>query len=401
MKTNLLDGGVTAAKGFQVAVTHCGIKTEGLDLALIVSDGPASGAAVFTTNLVVAAPVIVAKQHLSQSGGLVRAIAVNSGCANACTGDAGLSAARAMATTLSKTLDCQLEHALVASTGVIGLPLDSSKIHQGIVTAAGDLNRTAHTAAAEAIMTTDSGPKEAAVQINTPEGSFVIGGMVKGAGMIEPNMATMLGFLTTDAKIEPVLLRKALSAAVADTFNAITVDGECSTNDAVFLLASGCSEVSVDKVIYPTFVEGLREVCATLAREIVRGGEGATKLIAVRVTGGHSPEEAKCAARAIANSLLVKTAVHGSDPNWGRLIAVAGRAGVVFDPTQARVKIGPAVLFENDTVLADQEPTAAAHLKGKEVLLELDLGTKGSYEATVWTCDLSAQYVRINADYRT
>ena len=400
MKTDLLEGGVAAAKGFQVAATHCGIKTEGLDLALIVSDGPASGAAVFTTNLVIAAPVVVSKQHLSQSGGLVRAIAVNSGCANACTGDAGLSAARAMATTVSKTLDCQLEHALIASTGVIGLPLDSSKIHQGIVTAAGRLNRTAHTAAAEAIMTTDRGPKEAAIQINTSEGSFVIGGMVKGAGMIEPNLATMLGFLTTDAKIEPGLLREALVAAVADTFNAITVDGECSTNDAVFLLASGCSEVSVDEVIYPTFVEGLREVCATLAREIVRGGEGATKLIAVRVTGGHSPEEAKCAARAIANSLLVKTAVNGSDPNWGRIIAALGRSGATVEEDKLALYVNDVCIMENGLPVPFFKDSIVLQMKSPEVSFRVHLNI-GQGQATAWGCDLSEGYVITNSAYTT
>ena len=396
-----IGGGVTAAQGFRAAAVACGIKAEGPDLALLVADEAASAAAVFTTNLTVAAPVVVSKRHLEQSGGRARAIAVNSGCANACTGAAGMTAAQNMAAAAAGAVGCRLEHVLVASTGVIGLLLDAARIARGIKAAAPALARDAHAAAARAIMTTDRGPKEAAVRVAVPAGSFAIGGMVKGAGMIEPDMATMLGFLTTDAAVEPPVLRRALSAAVGDTFNAITVDGECSTNDSVFLLASGASGVRIDEAAYPGFIEGLRAVCGTLARAIVRGGEGATKLVAVRVSGGRTAEDARRAAKAVANSLLVKTALNGGDPNWGRLVAVAGRAGVAFEPSRARVRIGPATLFADDTVFVDQEPAAAAHLAGDEVELEVDLGTGGGHDATVWTCDLSAQYVRINADYRT
>ena len=396
-----IGGGITAAEGFRAAAVSCGIKAEGPDLALLVADQATSAAAVFTTNLTVAAPVLVSRGHLEQSGGAARAIAVNSGCANACTGDAGMRAAQAMAAAAAAAVGCRIEHVLVASTGVIGLLLDASRIARGIEEAATTLARDTHAAAARAIMTTDRGPKEAAVRVAGPAGSFTIGGMAKGAGMIEPNMATMLGFLTTDAAVEPPLLRRALSAAVGDTFNAITVDGECSTNDSVFLMASGASGVRIDETAYPRFVDALQAVCATLARAIVQGGEGATKLVAVRVCGGLSEADAKRAAKAIANSLLVKTALNGGDPNWGRLVAVAGRAGVAFEPSRARVRIGPAVLFANDTVFADREPAAAAHLAGDEVELEVDLGTGGEHDATVWTCDLSAQYVRINADYRT
>ena len=399
--TSPIGGGITAAAGFRAAAVSCGLKADALDLALIVADEAASAAAVFTTNLVVAAPVLVAKRHLAESGGTARAVVVNSGCANACTGVEGMVAADAMATAVSQAIGCRTEHVLIASTGVIGLHLDSTKIARGVADAAIRLGRDTHTAAAEAIMTTDIAPKEAAVRVDTPAGSFAVGGMVKGAGMIEPNMATMLGFLTTDAAVEPDRLRRALSEAVDDTFNAITVDGECSTNDAVFLLASGASGVTIDEAAHAAFVDALREVCGTLAREIVRGGEGATKLVAVRVTGGGSDADARRAARAIANSLLVKTALNGGDPNWGRLLAVAGRAGVAVEPARAQVRIGPAVLFADDTVFADREPAAAAHLAGDEVEVQVDLGTDGGRAATVWTCDLSAQYVRINADYRT
>ncbi|MCY4599554.1 MAG: bifunctional glutamate N-acetyltransferase/amino-acid acetyltransferase ArgJ [Acidobacteria bacterium] len=399
--TSPIGGGITAAAGFRAAAVSCGLKADALDLALIVADETASAAAVFTTNLVVAAPVLVAKRHLTESGGTARAVVVNSGCANACTGAEGMVAADAMATAVAQAIGCRTEHVLIASTGVIGLHLDSTKIARGVADAAIRLGRDTHTAAAEAIMTTDIAPKEAAVRVDTPAGSFAIGGMVKGAGMIEPNMATMLGFLTTDAAVGPDRLRRALSEAVDDTFNAITVDGECSTNDAVFLLASGASGVTIDEAAHAAFVDALREVCGTLAREIVRGGEGATKLVAVRVTSGGSDADARRAARAIANSLLVKTALNGGDPNWGRLLAVAGRAGVAVEPARAQVRIGPAVLFADDTVFADREPAAAAHLAGDEVEVQVDLGTDGGHAATVWTCDLSAQYVRINADYRT
>jgi glutamate N-acetyltransferase/amino-acid N-acetyltransferase len=224
--------------------------------------------------------------------------------------------------------------------------------------------------------------------------------MAKGSGMIEPMMATMLGFLTTDAVVPAPLLDRALRAAVDVTFNAITVDGECSTNDCVMLLASGASGSAITESTYPAFVDGLTAVCRELAIGIVRGGEGATKLVAVRVTGARSAADAKRCAKAIANSPLVKTAVHGGDPNWGRLIAVAGRAGVGFELGRAAVTIGPVVLFKDGRPHDENAPLAADYLKGKELDITVHLGV-GSETATVWTCDLSADYVRINADYRT
>ena len=396
-----IDGGITAAAGFRAGAVGCGIKPDALDFALIVSDEPASAAGVFTTNRAVAAPVVVCREHLVKSHGVARAIAVNSGCANACTGGAGMDAARAMADAVAAAVGCPVEETLIASTGVIGLPLPIEKVTHGIAAAAGMLGRDASRAAAEAIMTTDSGPKEYAVRVDIGPGSFVVGGMVKGAGMIEPMMATMLGFLTTDARVDPACLRRALVEANDNTFNAITVDGECSTNDSVFLLANGASQVAIDDDGYPAFVGALREVCGHLAREIVRGGEGATKLVSIQVTGAASQDDARRAARAIANSPLVKTALNGGDPNWGRLVAVAGRAGVAFELARSRVRIGPAVLYEDDTVHDDREPEAAEHLRGNEVEVEVDLGAGGSETARVWTCDFSAEYVRINADYRT
>ena len=396
-----IEGGVTAAQGFRSAAVRAGLKKDSLDLALLVADEPAAAAAVFTVNKATAAPVMVSREHLGRTGGIAKAIAVNSGCANACTGKAGMVAARAMAAATASVVGCPLEQALIASTGVIGLALDTGAVIRGLETARTALRPDASRDAATAIMTTDPWPKETAVRVETPHGAFVIGGMAKGSGMIEPMMATMLGFLTTDARIDPVRLRQALVSVCDRTFNAITVDGECSTNDSVFLLASGQSGVEIDDAQWPLFLEGLEVVAGTLARDIVRGGEGATKLVTVEVTGAATPEDATRAARAIANSPLVKTAIHGSDPNWGRLVAVAGRAGVAFELTTAAVRIGPVTLFANDTVYADREPEAATHLQGREVAIGIDLGTGGAFHATVWTCDLSAEYIRINADYRT
>jgi glutamate N-acetyltransferase / amino-acid N-acetyltransferase len=396
-------GGVTAPRSFRAAGTSAGIKANGgLDLAVLVSDSPAQAAAVFTTNLAVAAPVVVSREHLAASGGATRAIVVNSGCANACTGDEGLQAARDMARETARLVGCPAEQVLVASTGVIGVSLPIDKIRAGLPAAIAALGNNpsdgAH--AARAIMTTDPFPKEAAAQIGIGGFDVRIGGMAKGSGMIEPMMATMLGFVTTDAAAPKALLDRALRAAVDDTFNAITVDGECSTNDCVMLLANGVSGAVVDDATYATFLAGLTSVCRELALGIVRGGEGATKLVAVTVTGGATSAEARKAAKAIANSLLVKTAIHGGDPNWGRLIAVAGRAGVAFNLSRAAVRIGPVVLFRDGRPHDDAAPQAAAYLAGQELTVSVDLGA-GNESSTVWTCDLSADYVRINADYRT
>ena len=396
-----ITGGITAPAGFTAAGVACGIKPAGLDLALIVSRPAARAAGIFTTNLAVAAPVVVTREHLRLSQGTVSSIVVNSGCANACTGDQGLAVARAMANDTARAIGCPSDQILVSSTGVIGVQLDGEKLRQGITHAVGALGREGHGAAAEAIMTTDRSPKEAAVRTATPAGVFHVGGMAKGAGMIEPNLATMLGFLTTDADVGPDLLKRALVEAADNTFNAITVDGETSTNDMVLLLASGRSGVRIEASDYPTFVDALRTVCRELALAVVTGGEGATKLLMITVTGARTTNDAKRTARAIANSPLVKTAVHGGDPNWGRLVAVAGRAGVAFDLGRARVRIGEAELFRDGQIFADEEPAAAEHLKGSKVTIGVDVGAGGNGTATVWTCDLSAEYVRINADYRT
>jgi glutamate N-acetyltransferase/amino-acid N-acetyltransferase len=397
-----IEGGVTAPAGFRAAGVVCGIKKTGaLDLALVVADAPAAAAGVFTTNRALAAPVLVSREHLARSGGLARAIVVNSGCANACTGPEGLAVARSSADFVASIVGCAPEQVLVASTGVIGVQLDLDRLRRGAGEAAKALSRAAHADAARAIMTTDKTPKSAAVSVTTPAGTFRVGGMAKGAGMIEPHMATMLGFITTDAAVAAPLLQRALREAADVTFNAITIDGDTSTNDTVFLLASGASGVQIDDAVYPAFAAALREVCGTLARAIVRGGEGATKLVAVSASGAASDSDAKRAAHTIANSLLVKTAIHGGDPNWGRLLAAAGRAGVAFDVEHASVRIGPVVLFRDGVPFDERAPEAAVYLAGSDLEIDVDLGAGGPHSATVWTCDLSAEYVAINAEYRT
>jgi len=397
-----ITGGVTAPAGFRAAGLHCGIKANGKpDLALLVSDAAASAAGVFTTNLAVAAPVLVSQAHLAASGGRAHAVITNSGCANACTGPQGMADAQEMASLTAAVLGCAAEQVLVASTGVIGVNLKMAAIRDGIPRVAAQLADDGGADAARAIMTTDPFPKEAAVEVFTDVGSFRVGGMTKGSGMIEPRMATMLGYLTTDAAVEPSLLFRALSDACRYTFNAITVDGEPSTNDCVFALANGASGVVVDEGLYPALFEGFRQVAHQLALGIVRGGEGATKLVAITATGAASEADAWKAARAMANSLLVKTAIHGADPNWGRLIASAGRSGAAFVLDGARVRIGPLVLFEGGRPFDERAPQAAQYLAGTDLEVEVDLGTGGTHRATVWTCDLTADYVKINAEYRT
>jgi glutamate N-acetyltransferase/amino-acid N-acetyltransferase len=397
-----IEGSVSAPARFRAAGVACGIKKSGnLDLALIVSDVPASSAAVFTTNKAVAAPVLVSKARLQASGGRSRVVVINSGCANACTGPDGHATAEAMADAAARAAGVTPAEVLVASTGVIGVSLDRQKVTDGIAAAAKALTRDGGPAAARAIMTTDPFPKEVAIEVTTDAGRFRVGGIAKGSGMIEPLMATMLGVVTTDARIEPALLQRALTAVTDVTFNAITVDGECSTNDCVFALANGASGVTITERELDLFVEGLRGVCEPLAIGIVRGGEGATKLITVEVTGGATDVEAKRAARAIANSPLVKTAVHGADPNWGRLVAVAGRAGVDFNLDRARVQIGDVELFAGGRPFDERAPMASDYLLNRDVTLRVDLGTGKRGAARMWTCDLSAEYIKINAEYRT
>ena len=402
MTSSAVSGGITSPRGFRAAGVSAGIKAnKGLDLALIVSDAPARVAAVFTTNLAVAAPVVVSRDHLARSGGAARAVVINSGCANACTGPDGMQTAEAMADAAARAAGADPAQVLIASTGVIGVSLDRDTVTRGIADAFAALSPDGGAAAARAIMTTDPFPKETAIEVTAAGGRFRVGGIAKGSGMIEPLMATMLGVVTTDAAVEPALLQRALAAASDATFNAITVDGECSTNDCVFALANGASGVSIGEGDLAVLTAALRLVCERLAIGIVRGGEGATKLVTIDVRGGRTDAEAKQAARAIANSPLVKTAIHGADPNWGRLVAVMGRAGVGFELERARVQIGDVELFAGGRPFDERARQASEHLKGTDVSLHVDLGTGGEGAARMWTCDLSADYVKINAEYRT
>jgi glutamate N-acetyltransferase/amino-acid N-acetyltransferase len=397
-------GGVATAKGFRAAGISAGIKpTNKLDLALIVSDTPATAAAMFTLNKVQAAPVLVSKEHLASSGGVVRAVVVNSGCANACTGDLGMTDARTMAAETATLVGCPTEQVLVASTGVIGVNLPMDKLKSGIPQAFAALSIAHGSQAAQAIMTTDPFPKESCATVAVGGKTVTIGGMAKGSGMIGPDMvpsATMLAFVTTDAAVSQPLLHRALVEVVDNTFNAITVDGDTSTNDCVFLLASGASGISIDEELYPALLDGLLTVSRELAVAIVRGGEGATKLVTVHVRGARTRDDAHRVAKTIANSPLVKTAIHGADPNWGRIVAAAGRAGVMFDVGRTTVHVGGVLVFENGLPHDQNAPLAAEHLKGTDVAIDVDLGGGGT-DCTVWTCDLSAEYVRINGEYRT
>ena len=308
--------------------------------------------------------------------------------------------ARRMAREVAAGLGCPEEQVLVASTGVIGVNLVMSNVTSGIRTAVGSLARGNGSDAARAIMTTDPFPKEHAVVVQTDRGSFTVGGAAKGSGMIEPNMATMLGFLTTDAQVPPAILQRALVESARDTFNAITVDGECSTNDTLYAMASGASGTAIDEETYPALLDAFLAVSRELAIGIVRGGEGATKLITVTVHEARTRDDARQIARTIANSPLVKTAVHGADPNWGRILASAGRSGVRFDPDTAVVRVGGVLLFENGQPHDANAPMAAEHLKTADVRIDLHVGG-GSASATIWGCDLSAEYVKINGEYRT
>ena len=398
-----IEGGVAAPEGFRTSAVHSGVKADAsaLDLVVLAADAPATAAALFTTNLAQAAPVIVSREYIEYSGGVARAIVVNSGCANACTGPEGHAHAEIMAAETAAAIGCAPHDVLVASTGVIGVGLPIDRVVAGIRTAVPTLSRGQGSNAARAIMTTDLFPKEWATTVTTPGGTFTVGGMAKGAGMIEPNMATMLGFLTTDAVVSPALLRRALESSARDTFNAITVDAECSTNDSLFALASGASGVAIDDGTYPALLEGFLAVSRELALSIVRGGEGATKLIAVTVSDAQSLNVARQVARTIANSPLVKTAIHGADPNWGRIVSAAGRSGATFDLAKTSVRIGGILLFDHGAAHDERAPQAAEHLQGSSVQIDVSLGSSGSVAATIWTCDLSAEYVRINGEYRT
>lgn len=393
--------------GFRVAGVSCGLKPEeALDLAFVVGDHPCVAAGLFTTNRVKAAPVLYDQQVLANPTARVRAVVINAGNANACTGQRGLADVHRTAQEAATLLGCEPQQVLVLSTGVIGVPLPVEKIVHGLQTALPALRPDGWEEAARAIMTTDTRPKLVHRQVMTPEGRYTILGIAKGAGMIAPHMATMLALLVTDAAVPAPRLRQALTHATDASFNRIVVDGDMSTNDTVLLLSSGASGVRAGGA---AFTEALTQVAQALAQAIVRDGEGATKFIEVRVTGARTPAEAEQIAQAIARSPLVKTAFYGGDPNWGRILAAAGYSGVALDPDRLALWFAPGTGADAGPALqlvADGQPTdydeaqAIALLAHDEVTVRLDLGM-GEAEGIVWTCDLSHDYVTINAHYRT
>jgi glutamate N-acetyltransferase / amino-acid N-acetyltransferase len=391
--------GVNFPKGFRSAGVYCGIKKPGLlDLALIVSDTEASVAGTFTQNRVQAAPVRWSKRVVA--GGRARAIIANSGNANCLTGEQGERDAQRMAVMVAERLGCPPEQVVVASTGVTGVRMPMNAIEAGIPDAFARLSDGDDRATADAILTTDTFPKRACLELETPDGIVRIGAVAKGAGMIAPNMATMLAFITSDAHIEPTPLQGILTEVVQQTFNCITVDGDTSTSDMVILLANGASGTTLRGHSLERFQQGLYQVCEYLAKRIVRDGEGATRLFEVRVEGASSPQEARQVARTIAESLLVKTALHGGDPNWGRILAAAGRSGVPIELNHLRLTLQDVVVFENGQPLPFDEGALAQKLLGEEVLIRLELG-QGEASAHFWSCDLTAEYVKINSAYRT
>ena len=394
---------VTFAQGFAVGVGEAGIRESGgPDLVIIASDRPGAAAATFTTNQVRAAPVLLAMDALRATGGTARAIVVNAGCANAGTGPGGLDDARAVVAVTAEHVGCAPDEVIPASTGLIGSRMPVAEIVATVRTLELRRSPDAGTAAARAIMTTDTRPKEHAVAARLADGREIrIGGMAKGAGMIHPQMATMLAFMTTDAPIGPLALGALLRPAVERTFNQVTVDGDTSTNDAVIVLANGAAgggaiEAAPD---LEALADALETVCRELAIAIAADGEGAQHLIEVTVSGAADDGAARSVARTIASSSLVKTAVHGADPNWGRIAAAAGRAGVPLDPEHLRICIGDLPVFDGAPVDFD-ENRAQALLREPVVRIVLDLDA-GSGIGIAWGCDLSAEYVAINSEYTT
>ena len=405
----IITGGVTAAKGFQAASTAAGIKYQGrTDMAMVYSEKPCVAAGTFTTNIVKAAPVKW-DQHIVYDAPTAQAIVCNSGVANACTGEEGFSYCRATAKAAAETLNVDENSVLVASTGVIGMQLPIQKLADGVKAMAPKLQGTleAGNEAAKAIMTTDTREKEVAVQIEIGGKMVTIGGMCKGSGMIHPNMCTMLGFLTTDVAISKELLQKALSTVVKDTYNMVSVDGDTSTNDTVLLLANGAAgndELTEENEDYQTFLDALLYVNTCLAKKIAGDGEGATALFEVKVVGAESKEQAVTLSKSIITSNLTKAAIFGHDANWGRILCAMGYSGAQFDPEKVDLyfesKAGKLQIIKDGVATDYSEEEATKILSEKEVTAIADV-KMGEATATAWGCDLTYDYVKINADYRS
>lgn len=400
---NIIEPSITAPRGFKAAGVKAGIKKSGKeDLAIVYSEVPAAAAAVFTTNVMAAAPVIVSRRNVAQ--GKISAIVANAGCANACTGQQGMADAEAMAGETAQLLGIPESEVLVASTGVIGVNLPMDKVRAGIEKAVKQLSYDGHNLARQAIMTTDTFPKSVGVEFKFGNTPIRLAGMAKGSGMIHPNMATMLAFLTTDIAITPELLRKALGDAVELSFHMISVDGDTSTNDMVAILANGqAGNTLIDDARMPeyhNFSIALREVCICLAKQVARDGEGATKFLEVNVKGALSFADAKKAAMAIAKSPLVKTAFFGQDPNWGRILCALGYSGADVVPEKTALYIGDSKIVEGGLSAAFDEKALRETMAAHDIVVTVDLGLGGD-AATVWTCDLSYEYVKINGEYTT
>ena len=393
-------GGISSPGGFRAGATSAGIKygNQGaLDLCMLHSEVPCTAAAMFTTNMVKAAPVILCQQRLKE--GKISALVVNSGYANACTGKQGMADALEMTVLTAKHLGIAPEEVLVASTGVIGVPLPMERIRTGIPKVV--LYADGGHDLARAIMTTDTVPKE--VSVRDSEATFTIGGVAKGSGMVHPDMATLLCFLTTDAKIEAAFLKQALQEAVAVSFNMVSIDGDTSTNDMVLIMANGLAGGGVimqGSREAEVFQQALNQACVFLARAIARDGEGATRLIEVTVSGAASIADARLVARTIVSSPLVKAAVHGCDPNWGRILAAAGRSRAKLIPERLELSIGEICMVKNGCPVSFDEEQVVKSLGCDEVSIAVDLNV-GSAEAIAWGCDLSEEYVTINSDYTT
>ena len=398
-----IEGGITAVQGVRAAGIHAGIKTaDTKDMTLIFTDTPAAAAGVFTKNSVTAAPVIVCREHLSD--GHAQAVIVNSGNANACTGEVGMANARRMASATAEQLGIDAKLVCVSSTGVIGQQLPMDTIENGIRIAANALSTEGGDDAAEGIMTTDTHPKSVSIEVEIGGAPVRIGGIAKGSGMIAPNMATMLSYLTTDARINAETLQSALNRVVDNTYNLLTVDTDRSTNDTVIILATGRADntdiVAANGENYEAFCEGLQFVCTELVKMLARDGEGATKLVEVVVKHAKNRDDAEKAARAVAESPLVKTAIFANDANWGRIMMAIGKSGAAFDPYQVDVWLADYQLVKDGMDAGYDEDRATALFAQDPVRITVDLRA-GDAEVTMWTCDYSYDYIRINADYRT
>jgi glutamate N-acetyltransferase/amino-acid N-acetyltransferase len=402
----LEDGHVTTPGGWRAAAAACGIRRAGRDdLALLVSDTPCAAAALFTQNKVKAAPLLYDQALLARNADGIRAVVVNSGIANACTGVTGADAAARTARTVELALALPADSTFVMSTGVIGMQLPMAKIERGIAEAGERLAADQGPAAAWAIMTTDTRPKYCAVRVTLAHGGVItIGGMAKGSGMIHPNMATMLCFLTTDATVSVPALDAALRQAADESFHCISVDGDTSTNDTMLVLANGhAGQPTINDITSAdgrAFLAGLTLVCQRLAQEVVRDGEGITRFVTIKLQGATSDADARRAAMTVARSPLVKTALFGADANWGRVVCALGYSGIELDPDRVVLHFNGLKVFEHGLPLDFDEEQAHQLLDVPEILIEVDLGL-GPGSATVWTCDFSYEYVRINAEYRT